>query len=91
MSTQNSMADKEMVTDSLNSQKFITDKYNTFANECSTPQLRTEFMDILQEEHQLQAEFFDEMSSKGWYQVQLADCNQISQTKTKYQKESAQG
>ena len=91
MSTQNSMADKEMVTDSLNSQKFITDKYNTFANECSTPQLRTAFMDILQEEHQLQAELFDEMSRKGWYQVQMADCNQISQTKTKYQKESAQG
>lgn len=91
MSVQYSMADKELLTDSLNSQKFITDKYNTFASECSSPQLRTAFMDILQEEHQLQAELFDEMNSKGWYQVQMADSNQISQTKTKFQNESTQG
>ncbi len=91
MGTQNSMADKELLTDSLSSQKFITDQYNTFANECSSPQLRTAFMDILQEEHQMQAELFDEMSSRGWYQVQMADSDKISQTKTKFQNESAQG
>ncbi len=32
----------------------------------------------------MQAELFDEMRSRGWYQVQRADCNKISQRKRNF-------
>ena len=43
------MQEKEVFDDVLASQKFITEMYNTFANECATPNIRDEFMNILNE------------------------------------------
>lgn len=59
--------DKAMMNDALISQKMLTDDYNTFANECATPSVRNEFLSILSEEHQIQADVFDEMNKRGWY------------------------
>lgn len=73
-----------MINDALSSQKFITDGYNTFANECATPALKTDFMNILSEEHQIQHELFLEMQKRGWYQVEAADEQKIQQAKQKY-------
>ena len=80
------MGDKEMITDSLSSQKFVTSGYNTFANECVNPSLRNDFMNILKEEHQIQSELFSEMQNRGWYQVKPADQNDINMAKQKYPK-----
>lgn len=80
-----SMQEKEVFNDVLSSQKFITETYNTFTNECVTPNIRNEFMRILNEEHQIQAEVFDEMQKRGWYQTPAADQQKIQQAKTKYQ------
>jgi len=77
--------DKEMLNDSLSTQKFITANYNTFANECANPTLRNEALSILNEEHQIQAEFFNEMQSRGFYQVKPADTSMINQARQKYQ------
>lgn len=82
---QQGLGDKEILTDSLSSQKYITSGYNTYANECATPDLRDEFLNILKDEHQIQAELFTEMTKRGWYQIKPADQNQVSQTKQKYQ------
>lgn len=79
------MQEKELFDDVLSSQKFITDTYNTFANECATPAIRQEFMRILTEEHQIQAEVFDEMSKRGWYPTTAAEQQKIQQAKQKYQ------
>lgn len=79
------MQEKEVFNDVLSSQKFITETYNTFTNECVTPNIRNEFMRILNEEHQIQAEVFDEMQKRGWYQTPAADQQKIQQAKTKYQ------
>lgn len=79
------MGDVELMNDSIASQKLISSSYDTFANECATPNLRDEFMNILKDEHQIQAEIFTEMQKRGWYQVKAADQQQISQTKQKYQ------
>lgn len=84
---QNSKADfsdQEMMTDALSSQKFITDTYNVFANECASPAVKSEFINILNEEHQIQHEVFSEMQKRGWYQVQQAGQEQINQAKQKY-------
>lgn len=79
------MNEKEMMGDILVSQKQITDTYNSFANECSAPTVRDEFLNILNEEHQMQSEIFCEMQKRGWYPTQAADQQQISQVKMKFQ------
>lgn len=80
--------DRDMMNDALSSQKFITEGYNTFANECATATLKTDFMNILNEEHQIQHELFLEMQKRGWYQVEAADQNKIQQEKQKYMAQS---
>ena len=76
--------------DALTSQKHVTDTYNTFANECANPTLRDDFLNILNEEHQIQADVFSEMQRRGWYQIAPADQQMIDQTKQKYQNMSQQ-
>jgi spore coat protein CotF len=79
------MGDVEIMNDSIASQKLISSNYDTFANECATPNLRDEFLNILKDEHQIQAEIFTEMQKRGWYQIQPADQQQLSQAKQKFQ------
>lgn len=77
--------DQQMMDDALSSQKFITGSYNTFANECASAALKSEIMNILSEEHQIQYDIFSEMQKRGWYQTQQADQTKISQAKQKYE------
>lgn len=79
------MGDMEIMNDSLASQKLISSTYDTCANECATPNLRDEFLNILKDEHQIQAEIFTEMQKRGWYAIQPADQQQVMQAKQKYQ------
>lgn len=81
--------DKEKLNDALSSQKMITSSYNTFANECACPSVRSEFMNILNEEHQIQFDVFTAMQQRGWYQVDPADQNKVTQTKQKFQSQNA--
>ncbi|MDP4153403.1 MAG: spore coat protein [Bacillota bacterium] len=80
-----SLNDEEILSDTLSTQKFITSSYNSYANECSTPQVRDQFINILKDEHNIQADVFDNMQRKGWYQTSPADTSKISQTKQKFQ------
>ena len=79
-----SFDDREIMNDALISQKFLTDDYNIFAGECSTPAVYNDFMTILAEEHQIQNEVFQEMSKRGWYQTQPAEQQKINETRTKF-------
>lgn len=76
--------DQEILTDLLSSQKFITSGYNSFTNECATPAVKTAFMNILQEEHQIQSDVFCEMQKRGWYPTEAADQNKVNQAKQKF-------
>ena len=78
------MGDKETLGDCLASQKLAASSYNTFAGECVNIQLRDEFLNILKEEHCIQSDLFNEMHSRGWYPVQSADSNEITQIRQKY-------
>ena len=85
MSTQaQGFDDREIMNDALISQKFLTDDYNIFAGECSTPAVYNDFMTILAEEHQIQNEVFQEMAKRGWYQTQPAEQQKINEAKTKF-------
>ena len=83
-STSTTFSDKDILQDALASQKFVTGNYNTFTNECVTPEVRGVFMSILKEEHDIQNEVFTEMQRRGWYQVQPAEQQKLQQTKTKF-------
>ena len=79
-----SFDDKEMLNDALSTQKFLTGDYNAIASECAHPAVRDEFMNILNEEHQIQQEIFSEMQKRGWYQVEAAEQQKVDQAKQKY-------
>ena len=81
----NTFSDKDIMTDLLSSQKFVTDGYNTSANECACPGLRSDMMNILNEEHQIQSDVFGEMQKRGWYPTEAAEQTKINQVRQKYQ------
>ena len=83
MNTQ--FGDKDIMTDLLSSQKFVTDGYNTFSSECACPSLRSDVLNILNEEHHIQSEVFTEMHKRGWYPTEAADQNKITQVRQKFQ------
>ena len=76
--------DREMLTDALSSEKFMTENYNTFTNECASPTLMNEFMNLLSEEHQIQHDIFSEMQKRGWYPTPMAEEQKIQSAKQKF-------
>ena len=77
--------DREILCDALSSEKFMTENYNNYANECASPSLMNEFMNLLSEEHQIQHDVFTEMQKRGWYPLQQADQAQVTQAKQKFE------
>ena len=59
------MGEKEILQDGLISQKLISGSYNTFAGECVNEQLRNTFLNILDDEHRIQADMFGTMLVTG--------------------------
>ncbi len=84
------MQDKEMLHDSLSSQKEITGIYNTFTNECASTALRNEMLNILHDEHSIQADIFTEMQKRGWYPMEMAEEQKIQSAKQKFTSQNAQ-
>ena len=82
----NTLKDKELLDDMLTAQKHVTQNYSMFANECSTKEIRSDIMNLLKDEHEIQAELFDEMSSRGWYKVEEAEMQKIDKAKQKFMK-----
>lgn len=76
--------EKQMLGDALNSQKFVSSAYNADILECATPQLKKCFCGILEDEHSIQQEIFDEMSTRGYYPVEKAKEEKIHETKQQY-------
>jgi len=76
--------DKEILTDALHSEKEATKLYNMMANECANPKLRNLIMELLQQEHDLQFEVFNDMQSRDMYPVPPAEQTKIAQTKKTY-------
>ncbi len=78
------MTDQEMMDDAIASQKLMDANYNNCANEATSSQLRSTFLNLLKDEHEIHAELFAQMQERGWYQVKQADQNQINQTRKKF-------
>lgn len=69
------MTDKELLQDFMMSQKHMTTSYNIYTGECANVQLRDTMLNILKEEHCIQADLFNDMVSNGWYQTSPADAD----------------
>lgn len=78
-----------MITDALNSQKAITGGYNNSANECAAKSVMKEFVSILNEEHQIQHDIFESMTSRGWYVTEAAEKTKITQAKKQFKQPKA--
>lgn len=84
MASNSSYGEKEVLNEALSTEKSSTGTYNTFVNECANPQLRNDLMQILNNTHKMQADIFNEIQSKGMYQLCQAQQQKISQAKQKY-------
>lgn len=58
--------DEEMISDALQCEEEMTSLYNHFANKCATLTVRSELLNLLNDEHQLQVEIADEMRKRDW-------------------------
>ena len=76
--------DKNIMCDAIVTQKFITGGYNYSANECAHPNVKNALMDILNEEHCILHDVFDEMSKRGWYPTEEAPETKKNEVKTTF-------
>ena len=82
--------DKELLTDALSSEKAITSNYNLSANECACPQLRDTMMRLLNDEHDIQFDVFNEMHSRGFYPTPMAEMQKVQQARQQFQPKARQ-
>ncbi len=80
------LTDQQKAADMLATEKYMTCMYNDFCCEAATPSVKSSLCSLLQDEHSLQNELFTEMSSRGWYQVEKAEDNKVSNAKMKFGK-----
>ena len=78
--------DKSIASECLLHQKYLADSYTTMAREAACDALFSDVIKICQEELQANHQIFNFMNQQGWYQVQNADQNQISQAQNQVQK-----
>lgn len=78
------MNDKETLTDLLSAEKFASGAYNTYCLEAATPSVRSCLCSLLQDEHRIAEEVFNEMNTRGYYSVEKAEQQKITAAKQKF-------
>ncbi len=73
-----------MITDLLLTEKKMSTNYNLFASECVNTRLRDAFVNILTQGHRTQSDLFKTAQQKGWYKVEQAPSDKISQAAQKF-------
>ena len=81
--TQN-MNEQQTMMDLLSSQKYLTGMYQSFGNECATPDVRGCMFSILEEEQRISEEIFSQMNTRGYYPVEKAEDTKVDQAKQKF-------
>lgn len=78
------MNEQEKLTDLLSSQKFLTAAYNSYCCESATPAVRSSLFSILEDEHRIQEEIFNEMNTRGYYPLEKAEDTKLNAEKQKF-------
>lgn len=76
--------EKQTLTDLLSAQKFITSVYNSDLLESATPEVERLFFGILEDEHRIQQQLFQEMNNRGYYPVEPAEEQKLQKVKQQY-------
>lgn len=76
--------EKEILGDALAAQKSATNLFNTSSNECVHEGLRSDLLDILADEHDLQQDVFCSMHERGLYPTPAAQQSKVDEAKQKY-------
>lgn len=77
--------DKQMLTDVLTHQKFMTSNYNSYLNESATETVRATFTRLLGEEHDIQFEVWKEMNNRGFYPTTKAEQTKVDAAKGQFE------
>ncbi len=77
------LTDKEIMASILNERKLAASSLTNLILESSNPTLRNDAKSILTRAFDEQKHVFDMMSQKGWYSVQNANQQEISQAQQK--------
>lgn len=88
-SMNNGFSEKEVLHDALESQKQVTGMLNSFSNECANPEVRKVMLDILNDEHSIQFDVFNDMQRRGYYPVSAAQQDKITQIKNTYAQQAS--
>ena len=65
--------------------------FNSYSNECANPQVRKVMLDILNDEHSIQFDVFNDMSKRGYYPVSPAQQDKVNQMKNTYAQQASSG
>ncbi len=80
----NLYTEKEILSDALNAEKSATNLYNMSANECAHEGLRSSMMSLLEKEHKIQVDVFNQMHTKGFYPTPDAEEKKVQEAKQKF-------
>lgn len=78
------LSERDMMEDSLMTQKQTMAGYLSAVGESAGSQLRASLASILTEEIELSADIFTLMQSRGWYQPKQAQDSDIAKAKEKF-------
>jgi spore coat protein CotF len=78
-------SEKDILGDALNTEKNATNLYNMSANECVHDNLRCTMMDLLEKEHEIQVDVFNQMHTMGYYPTPAAESKKMQDIKDKFQ------
>ncbi len=76
--------DRDMMADFLMMQKFLCQSYSAAASQAAGEQLRGDLIDLLREEHMLEASACEHMNRRGWYQPRPASQADLSRARSRY-------
>lgn len=79
------MNDKEKLTDLLSAEKFASAAYNTYCLEAATPSVRSCLCSLLQDQHRIAEEVFNEMNTRGYYPVEKAEQQKITAARQQFE------
>lgn len=67
---QNALTDKDILSDMLMTEKYVSDSYESSVMESANSQLRQKLQHIQQEEQKHAEQLFNAMQQRGWYNPQ---------------------
>jgi spore coat protein CotF len=84
------LSDRDVLQLALNESKHLAGSLNTYILEANTEQLRRDYISVLGDVYSQQKQVFELMQQKGYYNVQNASAQQISQVQSKFNSQQLQ-